>query len=184
MTADETDRDTKRLRIIEAIRDPDDHRTRGAIARDFGIPASTVSRWASDEGLSFDPTQTALAIQAASLSVRDAQQKLAAKFLIRATEALDAMSEPTETTPSYVAATEFETGGWKSKELDQPPVADQRNLMVIAGIATQRATDLLSRGVSADVSDGVSLVGQLGEALSRFAAEAAPPVEEDPTVLP
>lgn len=170
--------------ILAALQDPTDTRSRNRLAKDFKVNGSRVSRIANDNGLQFDTSRTELAVQANAVNLKDEQQKLAGLFLVRAREALEQMGEPSSTVPRYVARTENENGGWKSKRLDVPTTADQRNLMVIAGIGVQRAKELLSTVTNSDVTAGVSLVGQIGEAMTRFAAEAGVPADEDPTVLP
>lgn len=170
--------------ILAALQDPDDHRSRNRLAKDFRVNGSRIKRVADANGLQFDTSRTELATQANAIILKDEAQKLAGLFLVRTREALEAMGEPASTVPKYVARTENEPGGWKSKRLDVPTTADQRNLMVIAGIGVQRARELMATTTNADVDAGVSLVGQLGAAFTRFAAEATVPADEDPTVLP
>jgi transposase-like protein len=102
----------------------------GRIARDHGVAQSTVSRIAKQDGLDFDRSQTKRATEAAVADNKARRAVISRKFLEKADELLDQMDQP------HLV---FNFGGkdntYNERELDRPPTADLRNLIVSAATA-------------------------------------------------
>lgn len=122
-----------------------------AIAREFGVHASTVSRWAKADGVSFDRSQTRAAVEARKVDLAAMRAELATLALQKARGFLDALDRP------FLV---FNFGGkdntYAEQELDRPPTGDIRNLMTSYGIAVQRSMELSK--FDADPNEGGAAV--------------------------
>lgn len=140
---------------------------RNAIARELEISAGSVTKIAASMGLGFDRTQSALAVAARQVDLAVMRAELEKKLLIRADEALERMDQP------YLLGS---FGGkdnvWNETLLDEAPVEVQRNLITIAGIAVQRASEL-GRRTTAGEQLGVaeSLADSIDGALLEWARQ-------------
>lgn len=109
-----------------------------AIARELGVAPSTVSRWAKQNGLEFDRSQTAMAVRAHVVDLAQARTLLAQKMAVAASDMLDALDGP------YLV---YAFGGrdnmYEEHELDRPPVEVVRNAVTTAGIAFDKASKVL-----------------------------------------
>lgn len=134
-------------------------KSRNAIAKEFGIAGQTVTRICAEAGLSFDRTQTTLAVRARSVDLADARLLLAQKMVVAAQDALDDLDAP------YLV---FNFGGkdntFEEHLLDGPPEEVRRSIMTTAGIAFDKATKAVE-----SVSDEGNLT-QIKAALLGFRA--------------
>jgi transposase-like protein len=130
-----------------------------AIARELGVAASTVSKWAKDSKRSFDRAQVAAANQAHRVDLAAGRIRLAEKMLAAAEAMLDDIDEP------YLV---YNFGGkdntYEEHELDTAPVEVRRNIITTAGITFDKLTRVVeTSGDGAD--DAKSMLAQLGRAL-------------------
>lgn len=111
-----------------------------AIARELGVGAATISRWARREGLSFDRTATALAVRARTIDIAESRSLLTQKMLLVAHETLDNLDGP------YLV---YNFGGsdntYAEHLLDTPPIEIVRTAQTIAKDAHFTATRFLER---------------------------------------
>lgn len=108
------------------------------IARELGVGAATISRWARREGLSFDREATATAVRARVLDIAESRTLLAKKMLLTAHDALDMLDGP------YLV---YNFGGaenvYSEHVLDTPPIEVVRTAQTIAKDAHAVATKTL-----------------------------------------
>lgn len=144
-----------------------------AIARKLGVHASTVSRWAKADGLSFDRSKTAEATAAKSIDLAAGRTRLAEKMLQRAEEALDELDKP------YIV---FSFGGrdniYNEHMLERPPIEVKRNVLTMAGITFDKLTRIVEK--DPDVTGAHSVVASL-EAGILAAAEVLRSTETETT---
>lgn len=118
----------KRAAIIRDVRSGE--KSAGRIAREHGVAQSTVTRIAGQEGLTFDRSKTKRATEAAVEDNKALRARTSRRFLDKANELLDQMDEP------HLV---FNFGGrdntYNERELERPPTADLRNLIVSAATA-------------------------------------------------
>lgn len=111
-----------------------------AIAKKLEVAPSTVSRWAKENELRFDRSQTALAVRAHTVDLAEARLLLAQKMLQAGHDALDQLDEP------FMV---YNFGGsentFNQQQLDRPTVDAQRQIMTTAGIAFDKATKVLDK---------------------------------------
>ncbi|MEA1264236.1 helix-turn-helix domain-containing protein [Microbacterium sp. STF-2] len=111
-----------------------------AIARQLGCAASTVSRWAKAEGLTFDRSQTAAAVAAHTVDLAAGRIRLAEKMLAASEDMLDVIDGPYEV---------YNFGGkdntFESRVLDSAPVEVRRNVITTAGITFDKLTRIVER---------------------------------------
>ena len=144
-----------------------------AIAEKLGVSRSTVSRWAKEEGLAFDRTQTAQAVAAHSVDLAAARIRLAEKVAYRAEQLLDSLDGP------YLV---YNFGGkdntYSEHTLEKPPVEVVRNAVTTAGIAFDKLSRIVER--DPDVSGAESAVRALQAGLDAAAAVLRTQPEETP----
>lgn len=145
---------------------------RNAIARKYVRSGWTISTIAETIGFEFDRSQTALALAAGKLDVAKAQQDLARSFLVRAQEALDQLDMPTLQLHDGV------------KHHTMPSAGDQRNLMTVAAIGSQRAREILASGGADDQVAARSLLSGLRDGIDQIISGSPLPADEDPTQMP
>lgn len=168
-----------RARVIELAGQPGWGRNR--IAREVGISGGAVTRIAQDEGISFDWRETELATRARQIELGAMRSDLARQALVRAFEALDAMSSPTERV-DFTAGSETRDPGYHSYLMDSPTISDQRNLATTFGILVQRATELMRSADGGGVSAAAaSMLDGLGATLAQVADVIR---EQDPSSDP
>lgn len=142
-----------------------------AIARKIGVHASTVSRWAKAEGLSFDRTKTAEATAAKSIDLAAGRTRLAEKMLARAEQALDDLDKP---------YTVYNFGGkdntYAEHKLDKPPIEVKRNVITMAGITFDKLSRIVEK--DPDVSGVQSVVASLEAGILAAAAVLREPETE------
>nr|WP_280116204.1 helix-turn-helix domain-containing protein [Leucobacter viscericola] len=125
-----------------------------AIARELGVAKSTVSRWAKEDNLSFDRSQTADAVAAKSIDLAAGRQRLAEKMLAASEAMLDRIDDP------YLV---YNFGGkdndYKEHELESAPVEVRRNVITTAAITFDKLSRIVER--DPDVSGAQSVVQSL-----------------------
>src|SRR5690349_499265 len=111
-----------------------------AIARELGVGAATISRWADREGLSFAREATALAVRARTLDIAESRTLLTKKMLGVAHDVLDQLDGP------YLV---YNFGGkdntYEEHLLDTPPIEVARTAQMIAKEAHAAATKSLEQ---------------------------------------
>jgi hypothetical protein len=137
-----------------------------AIARELGVGAATISRWAKREGLSFARDATALAVRARSVDIADSRTLLTKKLLAVAHETLDHLDGP------YLV---YNFGGsentYEEHLLDAPPVDVVRTAVTIGKDAHTVATKTLEQ-TPEGLRGAESLLDRLEAGLSRFDGDA------------
>jgi hypothetical protein len=135
---------------------------RNRIAREVGISGASVTLIAQQAGVEFDWRETELATRARQIELGAMRSDLARQALVRAFEALDAMSAPTKRI-DFTAGSEHSSPGYHELLMDSPTISDQRNLATTFGILVQRATELMRsadgggvNGAAASMLDGIT----------------------------
>lgn len=109
-----------------------------AMAKELGVSAATISRWAKREGLSFGREKTALAVRARMIDIADSRTLLAKKMLTVAHETLDKLDG------TYLV---YSFGGkdntYEEHLLAAPPIEAVRTAQTIAKDAHVIATKTL-----------------------------------------
>ncbi|MDZ4044300.1 MAG: helix-turn-helix domain-containing protein [Rhodoglobus sp.] len=148
-----------RARAIELIRAGT---PRNAIARELSIAPSSVSKIASDEGLSFDrANQTASATAARQHDLKVRRLELIDELMAKAADHLVAIDQP------FLA---FNFGGkendYNEHELERAPTGDILNLHRAASLAMKDARELIrdddDQGVAEAESMLMNLILELG----------------------
>lgn len=149
------------------------------IARAHGVGASTVSRIAAAEGLTFDRTRTASATAAHVEDMKHQRAALAQELLDAAQDLLTLLDEP---------CIVFNIGGkdntYTQHRLERPPASDARNYMTAAAVAIDKHVALLKVDQASNADGAVSLLGQLADGFTAAyeqikAEEAAEAVDDD-----
>lgn len=170
-TTGKPDRPVGKEERADIITDMRNGMPRNAIARKYTRSGWTISTIAETIGFEFNREQTALALAAGKLDVAKAQQDLAKSFLVRAQEALDQLDMPTLQLHDGV------------KHHTMPSAGDQRNLMTVAAIGSQRAREILNSGTADDQVAARSLLSGLRDGISQMLDQPMP-ADEDPTRMP
>jgi hypothetical protein len=154
---------------------------RNAIARELGIGAGTVTRYANEAGIEFDRSHTEFAIRAAKLDLSVASIELAKQMVERAFESLALYDAPTTIThfesSKFVESTDdgktesvFVEGGWREHVLDTPTIGDQQRIMTTAAVAFDKARKIVDTSGS-DREKSAGLLDTFGKVLERAAEE-------------
>lgn len=131
----------------------------GAIAREMGVSASTVSRWAKREGLSFLDPRMAKAQAAQALDFAVMRSQLAAEMHRVGMESIARASEP-----YTVYGFGGKDGEYHEAVLEKPPAGEVRNFTTAAGIAFDKITRIVEQ--SGDGAESTrSMLRELGRAL-------------------
>ncbi|WP_336633604.1 MULTISPECIES: terminase gpP N-terminus-related DNA-binding protein [unclassified Microbacterium] len=130
-----------------------------AIARKLGVGVATISRWAKDEGLAFDRSQTAMAVRAHTIDLAESRLLLAKKLQVAAHDLLDSLDG------EYLV---YSFGGkdnvYSEHTLDRPPVEVIRNAVTTAGIAFDKATKVVeAESGAAGLAPVESMLGRLAQ---------------------
>lgn len=148
-----------RARAIQLI---DAGMPRNAIARELQIAPSSVSKIATEEGLSFDrANQTASATAARQHDLKVRRLELIDELMAKAADHLVAIDQP------FLA---FNFGGkdndYNEHELERPPTGDLLNLHRAASLAMKDARELIrdddDQGVAEAESMLMNLILELG----------------------
>lgn len=129
----------KRAQIVASI---SEGATCNAVARKHSVSASTVSKIAREEGLSFERAKTKQATEAQQADLADRRAKLAAE-LISDAEKLRARIWSKMTyyhfEPGKQAGETYIEGDWREREQDEPSPLDQQRLITTAAIAIDKS---------------------------------------------
>jgi transposase-like protein len=109
-----------------------------AIARELGCSPSTVSKWAKENNLTFDRSQTALAVRAHVIDMAESRTLLAQKLLVIAHDLADSVDKP-----FLVFAFGGKDNEYNEHELVHAPVEAVRNIVTTAGIAFDKASKVI-----------------------------------------
>lgn len=151
--------DSKRQTIAADIRAG---KARNQIARDHGVSAGTVTNIAREFVIedAFDRSATKRATEAAEADDRAWRVSTSRRFLTVANDLLDQLKQP------HIV---FNIGGkdnvYTEHQLDAPPTADIRNLVVSAATAFDKHLAQDRHDVGGDVSEVESLLDSLFDEL-------------------
>jgi transcriptional regulator with XRE-family HTH domain len=101
---------------------------RNEIARAVGVSAGTVTNIAKDLGLSFDRSESAVAVAARATDLKARRQVLQGRLIARAEALFDRLEAPTYKTLVKVAG-----GAEQVQELDFVPARDEKDLQYAIG---------------------------------------------------
>jgi predicted transcriptional regulator len=136
-----------------------------AIARELGVAASTVSKWAKDTGRTFDRSQVAAANEAHKVDLAAGRIRLAEKMLAASEDMLDRIDDQ-----YLVYAFGGKENTYTEHKLASAPVEVRRNVITTAGITFDKLTRVVENsGAGADSAK--SMLADLGRALG-IGAEA------------
>ncbi len=142
-----------RARAIELIKSG---LARNAIARELLIAPSSVTKIATEEGLSFDRSATAPAVAARQADLKARRIALIDELMSKAEDHLVAIDQP------FLA---FNFGGkdntYEEHELDRPPTGDLLNLHRAASLALKDARELIRDDDDEGVGEAESLLMNL-----------------------
>lgn len=138
-------------------------RSCNAIARELGCAASTVSRWAKGEGLTFDRSKTADAVKAHTVDLAAGRIRLAEKMLAASEDMLDTIDGPYEV---------YNFGGkdntFESRLLDSAPVEVRRNVITTAGITFDKLSRIVERS-DTGLDEAVGVIDTLAAGFTAVA---------------
>lgn len=140
-----------------------------AIARELGVNPSIVSRWAKREGLSFDRSATAVAVQARAVDLRVRRQGIIDRLYTRAERNLARLEAPY----TYRVSTATET--YLVTE-DDPPAADELRHSQALSNYLKTAAQLEAVDSDGGASEAGSLITDLVAAI-RSAPRRSPDVD-------
>ena len=162
----------KRAAIIKAVKTGG--KTARQIAKEHDVAHSTVSRVASQEGITdaFDRSQTEKATAAKAVDCRARREQLKADLLE------DAQRLRTRAWSPYEALIDNRSTGTQQVTLDLPPLPDQRAAYSAISICIDKSVKL-EQYDTADSSgnDAKGMLGALAEGI-RLYAQASPPFDE------
>jgi len=145
---------------IEARRLYDEGNGCNAIARLVGFSAARISKWAKEEGLAFDRSQTDLAVRAHVVDLAEARMLLAQKMQVVAHDMLDSLDG------GYLV---YNFGGkdntYEEHILASAPVEVVRSSIVTAGIAFDKATKVVEWQADPGEQGAKAMLTSLGEYL-------------------
>lgn len=152
--------DSKRA---EARRLFDEGKSCRAIAKQLGCSPSTVSRWAEAEGLSFDRSQTAAAVEAHKVDLAAERLLLAEEMMAAGRQALKEINGPVVV---------YNFGGkdntFEQKTLDRAPMSMRREALTAAGIAFDKATRIVEKD-NGGLDQAVGVLDTLAEGFKAAA---------------
>lgn len=155
-----TDTDRTKVRRLHA-----QGMTRNAIAREIGRSPSTVSKLAAEAGLTFERgPEIVAATEARRIDLAARRAALAAELHQDAERLRAQLWEP-------CAYGEFagRDGEWNETYLERPRFADQRAIIAATGTAVQQSLKLAPVEGGEGADQVRSMLGALGEALTRAA---------------
>lgn len=135
---------------------------RNEIARRLDVSGYTITKIAGQVGHTFDRYETALAVQARVIDLARDRMELARRVLAEAFNVADDFRAP-------VDVTEFdaERGQFRTFTRGEPTILERQRLAYTLTLLTKAAADLARAEDGAGVTDGVSIVLNLGEQLTR-----------------
>lgn len=131
-----------------------------SIATEMGRSKATVSRHATDLGLSWDRSQVAAATQAKVLDAKARRAALEAGLLEDAARLREQLFAPTVV---------FNFGGkdntYEQRHIDEPTFTDKLKIMQATGTAIDRALKLAQHDADGGAADARSLLERLADRL-------------------
>jgi len=131
-----------------------------AIARLVGFSPARISKWAKEEHLAFDRSQTDLAVRAHVVDLAEARMLLAQKMTVAADDMLNRLDG------EYLV---YNFGGkdndYSEHLLADPPVEVVRNAVTTAGIAFDKATKVVEWQADPGEQGAKAMLSSLGEHL-------------------
>lgn len=157
-----TDKERAAVRRLHAA-----GKTRNHIARELKRSPSTVSKLATEMGLSFDRAgEVAVATENKRAQLADRRAVLALDLQSDA-EKLRAQLWKSCTIGEFAG----KDGDWHTADLDQPRFVDQRQIISAAATAIQQSLRLAPADGGSDGDAIKSMLGTLGDALTRAARD-------------
>ncbi|MEU0589982.1 hypothetical protein [Streptomyces ardesiacus] len=139
---------------------------RNEISREMGITNSCVSRTAAYLGLTFDRSKIRAASEARAADLEERRSLIAEQFMAIAEDSLRRIYEKT---------TVYSFGGkdneYNEHTFDEAPNADRKALITAAAIAVDKVLKLVPPAEASGLDSAKSMLGSLGEALSRYSRE-------------
>ncbi|WP_405561905.1 helix-turn-helix domain-containing protein [Streptomyces sp. NBC_01180] len=140
---------------------------RNEIARKIGRSPSTVSKLAAEAGLTFDRgPEVVAATEARRIDLAARRITLAEQLHQDAEKLREQLWQP-----CTVGAFGGKDNVWNDTRLEQPTFGDQRQILAAAGTAIEKSFKLAPPAGGEGAGEVVSMLGQLGEALTRAAAD-------------
>ncbi|WP_326755109.1 hypothetical protein OIE73_28745 [Streptomyces hirsutus] len=155
-----TEEEQERLRQLHA-----DGLSRNAIAEAMGRPKVTISRWAERLGLSFDREAVRAATDARQVDLKDRRQRIQEQLLGLAERSIERAQT------RYLVHGWTHTGESVAEWLQQPPAKETKDLTLAASSALTSALKLAQADAESGVQEARSMLGDLGEALTRVAQQ-------------
>ncbi|MCU1408477.1 MAG: hypothetical protein JWM23_557 [Microbacteriaceae bacterium] len=139
-----------------------------AIAKQLGVAPSTISRWAKEEDLAFDRSQTSLAVRAHAIDMAESRMLLTQKMLVAGHEALDSLDEP---------FTVYSFGGaenvFSSHTFDSAPIDARKTAVMIAKEGVMAAAKALEKS-----TDGLDAAMNLVDRILDKFEQSVPPAPD------
>ncbi|MFF0894727.1 helix-turn-helix domain-containing protein [Streptomyces sp. NPDC003278] len=158
-----TARERKRVRELHAA-----GKSRNDIARALKRSPSTVSKLATEQGLTFERgAEVAAATEARRIDLAGRRIALAEQLHQDAERLREQLWAP-----CTVGAFGGKDNVWSQVNLDRPTFADQRNILAATGTAIQQSLKLQPAEGGENVEQVRSMLGALGEALTAAAGDA------------
>ncbi|MCR8576173.1 helix-turn-helix domain-containing protein [Streptomyces sp. Isolate_219] len=154
------DRDREQVRRLHA-----EGKTRNDIAREIGRSPSTVSKIAGALGLTFERgPEVVAATEARRIDLAARRAQLAEQLHTDAERLRAQLWEP-----CTIGAFGGKDNTWSETRLDRPMFGDQRQILGAAGTAIEKSLKLAPAEGGEDAAQVRSMLGTLGEALTRAA---------------
>lgn len=139
---------------------------RNEISREMGITNSVISRTAAHLGLTFDRSKIRAASEARAADLEERRSLIAEQFMEIAEDSLRRIYQPT---------TVYAFGGkdneYNEHTFTEAPNADRKALITAAAIAVDKVLKLVPPTEASGLDSAKSMLGSLGEALSRYSRE-------------
>lgn len=139
---------------------------RNEIARQMGIPPSTVTLISRRQGVRFDTTETELAVESMRQEAAAVRARLSLKTLRIAESLLEQVHEPV-----MIGNFGGRNNTWSEKELDQPTDTAKRNLVQAAAVLLDRSLKLEEFDQHTGDDQVIGMLDGLELTIRRAAAE-------------
>lgn len=137
-----------------------------AIALELGVSRTTVSRWAKEDGYTFDRSKTDAATTARQFDMHAARIRLAEKMTANADKVLDSLDNP-----FLVYSFGGKDNTYREHTLDEAPMSARREAQTISAIAFDKLTKALEGQEEAGVTAGKAMLVAFGKALGVIAED-------------
>lgn len=156
-----TEEERERMRVLHG-----EGRSRNAIARDLGRSVETITRHCGEMGLSFDRSQTALAVAAAQVDAK-ARRRQISEGLLNDVERIREQLWSRYRRVDYVGR----DGHRVEEVLAAPPPHEQLAYVRALGVLLDKHLKLDLHDSDSGADNARSMLGQLGEALKAVARD-------------